>query len=1220
MANRTSDPPAPSGLPPESYLNSSFLDSIGEALILVDLSGRVRRMNRAALTLLGYQNEEVVGREISEYVARADFVKGRGLSHLLQPSVEHEWEAEFLAKSGQQVPMALHAAHLHDPEGQVQAVVILGSDLRPERQLEELRVLHAVASAGAEATDEDGLIERVTAIIGGTFYPDNCGVVLFDEHAGVLRPHPSYRGTTAEALEMSFGLEDGIVGRVFTSGQVRRVADVRTVPYYLEVNPGVMRSELCVPLKIGTRVIGVINAESRHLDFFSLDDERLMTTVAGQLATAIERVRLFEAERDQRRLAEALREVGASLSAVLDFDVILDRLLEQIARVVPYDAASVLLVEGGRAVVTRMRGYEIAGDETIEEMRTLSFPLATTANLRRMAETKQPHIVSDTHADPDWVPNKGTEYFHSWAGAPILVQGELAAIFSLNKIEPGFYQPQHTEQLSAFAGQAALAMQNARLFEESIRRTQELSGLYRTVLATGSVLGTEALLERLYEQVRQLLSPDSFGVVLFHEETQELEIALAIEEGEPQPFGGLRVPLEQGGLSGWVLANRSTLFIRDVEQDPLPVEPKHLTRPARSWLGVPLLARDRLIGVVSVQAFEADAFDDSDRRFLEAVSGQVAIALEHARLFEETEQRAQEAETLRSSSAVVTSTLRLDEAIDRILEQLAKVVPYDSASVQLLRDDALEIVGGRGWEDIADVVGIRFPIEADNPNSIVIQRRKPHILSDAPAEHAPFREEPHSHIRSWLGVPLIAHERVIGMLALDSVERGYFTPAHARLVAAFADHVTIALENARLFEAIRRQAEELGTLLQVSTELRAASNLQDVLEITLLRTTEAVGCVFGSIYLVEEATGDLVARGHHPPDVQLTDLRHARGEGVTGRVAETGELIFIEDIRSDPRVVIPDQETAHLEQVQSSISIPLRTQEETIGVLQLGMPREKDITADELRLLMAIAEIAGNAMHRARVLETLEQRVHERTLDLELANERLRELDRLKSDFVSNVSHELRTPITNILLYLDLLSQPGSGPRRARYMSVLHTESTRLARLIEDLLMLSRIEQHPEQLRLEPHHIDDLIQEVVTTYDARARAKHTIIQHEPNPDVPRLVLDREQMVQVFSNLIGNAIAYTPEGGDIRAHAERKTMDGRPFIVVEVFNAGPRIPEEDLPHIFERFYRGRTGRESGEPGTGLGLAISKEIVDRHGGRIEVSSDDSGTCFTVHLPCC
>lgn len=187
------------------------------------------------------------------------------------------------------------------------------------------------------------------------------------------------------------------------------------------------------------------------------------------------------------------------------------------------------------------------------------------------------------------------------------------------------------------------------------------------------------------------------------------------------------------------------------------------------------------------------------------------------------------------------------------------------------------------------------------------------------------------------------------------------------------------------------------------------------------------------------------------------------------------------------------------------------------------------------------------------------------------------------------------------------------------YMSVLKRESERLGNLIEDLLTLSRMDQGAMGLNLELRTLDPVVGEVMSVQRARAEAKSISLNLEPNPEVPPVWIAHQPMIQVFTNLLGNAIAYTQPGGHVSVSSDLVPDEGGWMVAARVHNDGPPIPEEDLPQLFQRFFRGKTGRQSNEPGTGLGLAICREIVERHHGRIEVvSNEEQGTTFTVLLP--
>ena len=230
---------------------------------------------------------------------------------------------------------------------------------------------------------------------------------------------------------------------------------------------------------------------------------------------------------------------------------------------------------------------------------------------------------------------------------------------------------------------------------------------------------------------------------------------------------------------------------------------------------------------------------------------------------------------------------------------------------------------------------------------------------------------------------------------------------------------------------------------------------------------------------------------------------------------------------------------------------------------------------------------------------------------------RLEEVDRLKTQFVSNVSHELRTPLTNVKLYLGLF-QKGKPEKREQYLATLQNEVSRLERLITDLLDLSRLERSRRSVVHAPIDLAEVLRHVLATLEPQADAKRQTLRLELVEPVLALPADRNQMIQVFVNLAANAINYTPPGGAVTLRASIAERDGRAWVVVETRDTGIGIPAEERDRIFDRFFRGRA-EQFEVRGTGLGLSIVKEIIDQHSGHITVDSQvGEGSTFTVWLP--
>jgi putative nucleotidyltransferase with HDIG domain/PAS domain S-box-containing protein len=343
-----------------------------------------------------------------------------------------------------------------------------------QRQLAELTSLHNIARSGIELNSIDELVELVTQEVGNSFYPDNFGALFLDETQNILRAHPSYRGIAPDVSPIA-NVDNSITGAVVMSGKPQRINNVLREPKYIQVTPDI-RSELCVPIKIAERTIGVLNAESKQLDFFSDDDERLLLTIAGQMAIAIERIRLFDLERKRRREAETLRQATAALSTSLDLDHVLKSMLTSLKQVVPYDSASVFLLEDDRLRITIATGIE-----TAEQIMTQKFP-ADDPLFMEVKNRREPLILANAQADTRFLKWGDTFDVLGWMGVPLITRSEVIGYITLDSHTENAYTQEAGWMAQAFANQAAAAIENARLFEGMHRSLKELNQAYESTI------------------------------------------------------------------------------------------------------------------------------------------------------------------------------------------------------------------------------------------------------------------------------------------------------------------------------------------------------------------------------------------------------------------------------------------------------------------------------------------------------------------------------------------------------------------------------------------------------------------------------------------------------------------------------------------------------------------------------------------------------------------
>jgi len=232
---------------------------------------------------------------------------------------------------------------------------------------------------------------------------------------------------------------------------------------------------------------------------------------------------------------------------------------------------------------------------------------------------------------------------------------------------------------------------------------------------------------------------------------------------------------------------------------------------------------------------------------------------------------------------------------------------------------------------------------------------------------------------------------------------------------------------------------------------------------------------------------------------------------------------------------------------------------------------------------------------------------------------RFREIDDLKSQFVSDVSHELRTPLANLTLYLDLLGNIQDAEKRENYMQVLQRENKRLTVLIEDLLTISRLEAGRLQVKLESINVAKMLSELAYDRSLMASGQGLKLHYENPKHLPDVGADPVLLNQCISNLLTNAINYTPPGGTISVDVATSPVNNTEWVLISISDTGVGILPEELPHIFNRFYRGAASRQTNAPGTGLGLSISKELIEKMGGKLTVqSTPGQGSEFTIWLP--
>ncbi|MDW8234172.1 MAG: diguanylate cyclase, partial [Roseiflexaceae bacterium] len=393
-----------------------------------------------------------------------------------------------------------------------------------------------------------------------------------------------------------------------------------------------LERHVSIPIYSRDRPLAILNLVLPSIQPFNVVELRMFAAIANQFSVAIERARLFESVREEQRAAEVLRQASATLSALLDFEQVLDHVLDQIVALMPCDGASVMLVEGMQARVVRVYGYEGLSDEAGHAIRHVTFDIPRTPTLRRLIETGQPWIISETLNNPAWVRIEQALPIRSWLGAPVIVRQQAVAFICVDSFVPYAYHPEHARRLATLASSVSLALQNAQMYaqmNEALERERRLGDLMRAI---SSALDIDVILATVARLAMELVGADAVALGLLSSDHRALTDVHTFSMPEKL------MALQQGMGPVWQAVETRQSVIR---HNVVLTEPLASGYRICSALGSPIVTGDQLLGLLAVYRLHNNRrFTERDSAMLDIVGRQTGIAITNARLFAETQRLA----------------------------------------------------------------------------------------------------------------------------------------------------------------------------------------------------------------------------------------------------------------------------------------------------------------------------------------------------------------------------------------------------------------------------------------------------------------------------------------------------------------------------------------------------------------------------------------------------
>ncbi|MEA3459171.1 MAG: GAF domain-containing protein, partial [Chloroflexota bacterium] len=520
-------------------------------------------------------------------------------------------DVQLLTAIGNQISVAIENARLFEEE---------------RRRATQLALISEVGEKAASILDLDGLMQEVPRSIQEKFNYYNVALFLLDEERREVVMQAVVGGFEHIAPgQYRQSLDEGIIGFVARTGKSWLANDVSKDPHYVKgfLEEVLTKSELCIPIKLGDKVIGALDVQSIHLNDFNQAEVMAMEAVADRLAIAIENARLFDETKQRAESLSALYQIGKEISAALELDRILDTLCDEAMRATDVAIADVALVdlEQGTWEMKAVRGFT-------EDLKGVERSLDVGIH-GRVARTGESAIIPDVSQTEDYL--LGDPQVRSELAVPILLEGKMVGVANVESTELSAFDEDDLRFVQALADQAAIAIKNARLYEETKRRLEELSFLHQAALAATSTLDFDEMLRRTIDELHDTIGFGRFGYLFIDEDAQELKLHPTYYGLPADAVERIRVPLGKG-VTGWVAQTGEPMLVPDVREEPryIVFDPE-----VRSEMCAPLKVGGKVIGVLNVESPKLNAFSEDNLRLLSTLAGQLAMVIENARLFDE---------------------------------------------------------------------------------------------------------------------------------------------------------------------------------------------------------------------------------------------------------------------------------------------------------------------------------------------------------------------------------------------------------------------------------------------------------------------------------------------------------------------------------------------------------------------------------------------------------
>lgn len=988
-------------------------------------------------------------------------------------------------------------------------------------------------------------------------------------------------------------------------------------------------------LDVGGQLIALLDLYTREA--LSEAQGKELDALCAPLAHAIQHATKTPPEKDP--LAVQLgtaAEVSQRITSILNIDQLLTEVCRLISRNFGYYYTQVFLFDphreqwmhragAGDSMAERAiagRQYALDNDEGIAGFVGARGMALMAGNVQHEQFYKRAPHLPETQAE---------------MAVPLRVGASVLGVLDVHSRYANTFSQHDIAIIETLGNQVAMALNNAELFGEVESQLKERERLYNAATAISAAQDADSLLGAM---MGNLAVPHIVRAGILLPDNQDVlnEALLVAAVWNPtnnplliQPGTKLQAHLLP---SLYHMATDSIQMVGDVGGDERLDE---VTRAILKQIGasavalVPLRVAGKVLGWLLLMSNKYMGFDADLLRPYQTVADQAALAIERVQLLAETQLRARRVAALNDLSANIVASLDLSHALQESVVAMAKLFGVKQSGLLLYeRNNSVGRLMAQYREDgYQHEQEILVPVMGNPLIEKMLESRQPIYVRDVENDPLAVTIRAGTHPRSYVAmlvIPLLSPDRVIGSISLDVV-KGHereFSADDIELAQTMATQLASAIENARLYEEATRRAHDVETAAQVGQRLTQMLNEAELLKAVARLIADRFEFHHVAIYLRDDPYAGRLSLRAAAGSVgeTLTEKGHIvwEGQGLVGASFQKRATVVANDVEDEPAF----ERHLLLPATAAQAVFPLTLGGDVLGVLDVHSTRLDPFSKDMVTVLATIADQVVVALQNARLFASQREVVAQ-----------LREVDRLKSEFLASMSHELRTPLNSIIGFSKLLLRGTEGSTltapQQQDVSSIYRSGQHLLSLINDILDLSKIAAGRMELSKGNVAIQPLVQEVAQTVAPQVTEAKLRLETSFEDRLPPIHADATRIRQILLNLVSNAIKFTEKGvvaigarrvSTAKPHDGKKECIGDPhgaFVEISVRDTGIGIREEDQEAVFEEFRQLNGTQPKRAGGTGLGLAIARRFTELHGGWLWVDSRSGvGSTFRLTVP--